>query len=114
MWASADNGSGVSWSRAVWYCGSSALGGQHDWRLPSIDELRMLFGGPPDEHGYRIAAPIRLTGWQWSRSAGEQPGEQWALDFGDGARASVVAGDSGLNRALCVRESKSLEKELPQ
>ena len=29
-----------------------------------------------------------------------------ALDFGDGGRASVAAGDSGLNRALCVRRAQ--------
>jgi hypothetical protein len=52
---------------------------------------------------------LLLTGLRskWPRasvySVGKEPGEQWSLDFGDGARASVVTGDSGLNRALCVR-----------
>lgn len=102
-WALADNGSGVTQAQAAYYCRHLALGGYRDWTLPSIEDLHRLFGGPANQNGYHIAAPIQLTGWEWSASAGKEPGEQWALDFGDGGRASVVTGDSGLNRALCVR-----------
>ena len=105
MWAAADNGSGVSWSQAKRYCRESSLGGFRDWTLPSIDDLQTLFGGPGNGSGYHVVGPIKLTGWQWSCTAGQQEGEGWALDFGDGGRASVVAGDSGLNRALCVRRA---------
>jgi hypothetical protein len=79
-----------------------ALGGYKDWTLTSIDDLHRLFGGPANQAGYHITAPIKLTGWEWSASAGTESGEQWALDFGDGARASVVAGDSRLTRSLCA------------
>ena len=102
-WASADNGSGVTQSQAAYYCRSLTLGGHRDWALPSIDELQLLFGGPANERGFHVTGPVRLTGWQWSSTEGVHPGETWALDFGDGGRASVVNGDSGLNRALCVR-----------
>jgi thiol:disulfide interchange protein DsbD len=102
-WAVADNGSGVTQAQAAYYCRNLMLGGYRDWTLPSIDDLHQLFGGAANQSGYHIAAPIKLTGWEWSASAGKDPGEQWALDFGDGGPASVVAGDSGLNRALCVR-----------
>jgi hypothetical protein len=103
MWAAADNGSGVTQSQAAYYCRSLTLTGYKDWTLPSIDDLQKLFGGPANLNGYHIVGPLKLTGWAWSSSAGKEPGEQWALDFGDGGRASVVTGDSGLNRALCVR-----------
>jgi hypothetical protein len=102
-WATADNGSGVSWSQATRYCRELTVGAFNDWTLPSIDELQHIFGGAENEDGRHIRGPIRLTGWAWSSTDGEQPGEGWAFDFGDGARASVAAGDSGLNRALCVR-----------
>ena len=105
MWTAADNGSGVTYSQAVYFCRSLDLGGYHNWSLPSIDDLQKLFGGPPDPDGHRISAPIKLTGWEWSSSPGKEPGERWGLDFGDGGRASLVMGDSGLNRALCVRRS---------
>jgi hypothetical protein len=103
MWATADNGSAVSYRQAAYYCQALTLGGYKDWTLPSIDDLHKLFGGPANASGFHISAPIKLTGWAWSSSAGKEPGEEWALDFGDGGRASVVMGDSGFNRALCVR-----------
>ena len=103
MWPAADNGFGVSAAQAAYYCRTLSLGGYADWTLPTIDELHGLFGGPANESGHHVRGPLRLTGWQWSASPGQEPGQQWALDFGDGARASAVTGDSGLNRALCVR-----------
>lgn len=102
-WAVADSGSGISLSQAIRYCRESTVGGFKDWTLPSIDELQMLFGGPENQNGRHIKGPIKLTGWEWSSTPGQQEGEGWVLDFGDGARASVAAGDSGLNRAVCVR-----------
>jgi Protein of unknown function (DUF1566) len=105
MWTAADNGSGVSWTQAQRYCRSLTLAGFKDWKLPSIDDLQGLVGGTDSQSTYRIKAPIKLSGWQWSLTPGKQDGEGWALDFGDGARASVAAGDSGLNRALCVRRA---------
>jgi hypothetical protein len=105
-WATADNGSGVSLAQAAYYCRTLTLAGRKDWTLPAIDDLQRLFGGPADQGGHHVVGPIKLTGWAWSSSPGSEPGEQWALDFGDGGRASVVTGDSGLNRALCVRPSE--------
>ena len=89
--------------QAVYYCQALTLAGHKDWTLPSIDDLHKLFGGPANANGFHIVAPIKLSGWTWSSSPGKEPGEEWALDFGDGGRASVVMGDSGFNRALCVR-----------
>lgn len=105
VWAASDNGFGVSQSQAAYYCHTLTSGGFSNWSLPAIDDLQRLFGGPANESGHHIAGPIKLTGWEWSSSPGQDVGQNWALDFGDGARASVVAGDSGLNRALCVRRA---------
>jgi len=107
VWAAADNSFGVSWTQASNYCNAITLSGHKDWTLPAIDELQTLFGGAADQNGHHVRGPIQITGWAWSSSPGREPGEQWALDFGDGGRASVVMGDSGLNRALCVRRSAS-------
>lgn len=103
MWTAADNGSGLTWRQAARYCRQLTLGGFKDWSLPSIDDLQSIFGGQENQVGFRTRGPIKLTGWQWSATPGKQDGEGWAFDFGDGGRASVAAGDSGLNRALCIR-----------
>ncbi|HEU0124121.1 MAG TPA: DUF1566 domain-containing protein [Bryobacteraceae bacterium] len=106
IWAAVDSGSGVTVSQAHAYCRQLAAGGFHDWRLPRIDELQTLFAGSTatsDERGFRLIAPLKLSGWSWSADEGREPAENWTLDLGDGARASVAAGDAGLNRALCVR-----------
>jgi hypothetical protein len=102
-WTAADNGSGLSWNQAQRYCRELTLAGFKDWRLPSIDDLQEISTTASNENGYRIKGPLKLTGWQWSATPGTQKGEGWAFDFGDGGRASVAAGDSGLNRALCIR-----------
>jgi formylglycine-generating enzyme required for sulfatase activity len=107
VWAAADNAFGVSWTQASNYCRALTLGGHKDWTLPAIDELQGLFGGATGQNGHHVRGPIAITGWAWSSSPGREPGEQWALDFGDGGRASVAMGDSGLNRALCVRRAIS-------
>src|SRR5271156_529056 len=72
VWASSDNGSGVSWSQAAYYCRALTLGGFHDWRLPSIDELQQLVSPSANASGYRITGPIKLTGWQWSSTLGAE------------------------------------------
>jgi hypothetical protein len=106
MWTAADNGSGLSWGQALRHCTDLAQDGFKDWTLPGIEQLQGLFTSNSETGGFHTKAPIKLSGWQWSSSAGQQSGEGWAFDFGDGGRASVAAGDSGLNRALCVRPAK--------
>ncbi|MEI9811513.1 MAG: DUF1566 domain-containing protein [Acidobacteriota bacterium] len=105
IWTAVDSDAPVTFSQASYHCSHLELGGDRDWRLASIEELQHLFGGPADARGYHVVGPLKLTGWQWSSTLGKEKGEAWALDFGDGARASVVMGDSGLNRALCVRSA---------
>ena len=101
MWTPSDNGVGVSQFQAAYFCRTLAAAGFSDWAFRRL----MIYSASSAAHRTRARAqgPIRLTGWAWSASPGQEPGQFWALDFGDGARASVVAGDSGLNRALCVR-----------
>jgi hypothetical protein len=106
IWTAADNGSGLSWSQAQRYCHELTLAGFKEWVLPSIDDLQQISTATSNDSGFRIKGALKLTGWQWSATPGMQKGEGWAFDFGDGGRASVAAGDSGLNRALCIRRSQ--------
>jgi hypothetical protein len=105
MWTVADNGSGLSWRQALRYCSELSVAGYRDWALPAIDDLQGIFEPTLNQGGFHVKGPFKLTGWQWSSTPGAQKGEGWAFDFGDGGRASVAAGDSGLNRALCVRHA---------
>jgi uncharacterized protein DUF1566 len=105
MWTVADNGSGLSWNQALRYCSELRAAGFRDWVLPAIDDLQRVFEPALNQGGFHVKGPFKLTGWQWSSTPGSQRGEGWAFDFGDGGRASVAAGDSGLNRALCVRHA---------
>jgi hypothetical protein len=102
-WTANDNGAGLSWRQAERYCRELTLDGMRGWTLPLIDDLQQIFESSKEQGGYHIKGNLKLTGWQWSSTPGSQPGEGWAFDFGDGGRASVSGGDSGLNRALCVR-----------
>ncbi len=105
MWTAADNGSGLSRSQAQRYCRELSLAGFKDWTLPSIEDLQGIFDNTQTQGAYHVRGSLKLTGWQWSATPGAQEGEGWALDFGDGGRASVADGDSGLNRALCIRHT---------
>lgn len=104
LWAASDNGIAATWSQATYFCSTLTISKQKHWRLPTIDELQTLFGGPADANGRHLPGPIKLTGWAWSSTPGKDYGQRWALDFGDGGRASAVMGDGGLNRALCVKK----------
>jgi hypothetical protein len=106
IWTASDNRSAVSWRQAVRYCREANIAGQTDWRLPAIEELQGIYRAPDQTNSaFHVKGPIKLSGWQWSATPGTQQGESWAFDFGDGGRASVAGGDSGLNRALCVRST---------
>jgi hypothetical protein len=105
VWATKDSQSGVSHLQAERFCSAATYGGFRDWKLPTIEQLESLVGAS-DSEGHRLKAPLKITGWEWSSTPGEREGEAWALDFGDGGRASVSGGDSGLNRALCVRVAR--------
>jgi phage baseplate assembly protein gpV len=106
MWTAADNHSGLSWRQAERYCRDLKTGAHSDWRLPTIDELQVIYQPHDDSNSaFHLRGPLQLSGWEWSATPGKQPGENWSFDFGDGGRASVAGGDSGLNRALCVRQT---------
>jgi Protein of unknown function (DUF1566) len=81
MWVVADNGSGLSLSQAKRFCQESSFAGFHDWVLPSINELQSLYDPAVDRDGRHVKGPLKLTGWEWSSTPGQQAGEGWVLDF---------------------------------
>lgn len=120
MWAGKDNGSDVSWKKAMKYCRDLRLAGHSDWRLANIDELRGIYdkdANAPGRAGPGIGRPatwhikgnLFLTGNQWSStqvldSRGHPYGYASRFDFNEGR---VFNGDElwfyTNKRALCVR-----------
>jgi hypothetical protein len=124
MWARQDNGSDVDWPEADAYCSKLKLANHSDWRLPTLEELQQIYD--PDimvrqvfDNGVayyvHVKGDLRLTGWHWSSSVGDGPGQpwQWAwlFQFTDARRSSPESGSpqktflhfSYSMRALCVR-----------
>lgn len=120
MWIAKDNGSDITWSKAMKYCRNLSLAGYSDWRLPSIDELEGIYDGSgfiaPHAEGVVLALAgtakggLLLTGArEWSSSRvlddrGHRTGIAWQYDFphGERWRFDPVGYKSSL-RALCVR-----------
>jgi hypothetical protein len=124
MWASRDNGSDVDWNQADAYCSKLQLAGYKDWRLPTIEELEGIFDPKVNAsgllvdkvtHDVHVRGNLKLTGWHWSSSLGDGPGQpwQWAwlFQFTDARRSEPEFGKPQKNfltfswsmRALCVR-----------
>ena len=120
VWTSRDNGSDISWSKAVKYCQRLNLAGYSDWRLPSIDELQNIYDGSgfsaPHSKGSvlglagKARGGLLLTGArEWSSSRllddrGHKTGIAWQYDFPHGERWRYdPIGYTGSLRALCVR-----------
>ncbi len=114
IWTKNDNDSDVNWNQASAYCANLRLGGNSDWRLPTIDELQGIYdpsisvtvpcgnGGSCTET-YHVKGNLKLSGWQWSRSAGNSSGEAWHFNFYSGGRGSDLLNCNRFDRALCVR-----------
>jgi hypothetical protein len=120
MWTAKDNGSDISWGKAVKYCQNLSLAGYSNWRLPSIDELQNIYDGSgftaPTPNGSmpvlagRAKGGLLLTGArEWSSSRvlddrGHHTGIAWQYDFPHGKRWRFdPIGYTGSLRALCVR-----------
>jgi hypothetical protein len=105
MWTNMDNGAGISWYEAVDYCHSLKLANHSDWRLPTIDELQILYDPDANIDGWHVRGKLKLTGSEWSNSLGNAISDAWFFNFGSGERRSLRFGASINLRAICVRRS---------
>jgi hypothetical protein len=94
MWATKDNGGGITWGNAKSYCDNYRGGGYTDWRMPTQDELAELHA----DGAY--VGKVVLTGiWIW---ASETRGSVAALfHFIDGSR-------HWLNQSLITTTGRAL------
>lgn len=121
MWAGKDNGTDVSWYKAMKYCRKLRLAGYSDWRLPMVGELGQIYDGSVNAPGlagpdkkkraftFHVKGNLFLTGDQWSSTRlyddrGHPSGYAWRFDFNEGR--SFDGDELWFNtnkHALCVR-----------
>ncbi len=87
MWAAKDNEYDLNWVSAKSYCDNYRGGGYKDWRMPTEEELKGIFGsGEPRPGKCQQAQSMTLTElinlscyWVWTSSTNIVPGGQAAL-----------------------------------
>lgn len=117
QWAVATNGEDITWPEAVEYCAALSLGGDDDWRLPTLAELEALHDAEA-EGGEGIRSPFVIGGCcLWSsvslverpaadgdEIAGRPEMYHWGFMFDGGfPYYAVHIFDDG--RALCTRDA---------
>jgi tetratricopeptide (TPR) repeat protein len=111
MWTKRDAGQEMNWESAQRYCNSCTADGYHDWRLPTIAELRTLLNegmqstGNVNQAHYSIRDPIELSSYTVWSSEAVAPGANvyWCAYYkGKGARIKCNT-DAGV---LCVRHTQ--------
>ena len=102
------NGVHVNLPEAVDFCRSLQLADYHDWRVPTISELRSIYDPDLKVGGFHVKGNLQLSGWEWSETPGMDDGEGWLLNyrFNNGRPVSALLQlSSRYFRALCVRNS---------
>jgi hypothetical protein len=109
-WASKDSSSNINWSKAKSYCESYRGGGHTDWRMPTQDELAVLYDASKTYES-RCGYDVHLTNlihvsctWVW---ASDTRGSDVAYyDFLYGYRGWTRPSIDRSYRALPVRSGR--------
>ena len=106
MWAASDNGTDIDFDNAEIYCNSFSAGGFSNWRLPDIEELKVLFDEEARKtKAFGITEKISLSSCcPWSSY--DSTGVSSMIDFRTGKEIWGYKGDKELLRALPVRQRK--------
>jgi len=99
LWQQSPSDKRFIWQEAIEYCKSLTLAGHNDWRLPTIDELKVLIN-----RKYRPSIdPIfeYEIGWHWSSSTSVLgPDYAWLVNFVSGGVGNGYKGGVGFVRAV--------------
>ncbi len=88
----ADAGKLMGWKQACDFATALDASGYRDWRLPTQNELDVLW------KGRNFIGGFSLTGWYWSSSSSNF-GPLWVQRFSDGYQFSYAHRSEG----ICVR-----------
>jgi Protein of unknown function (DUF1566) len=89
MWSRQDNGTNVDWYHARDFCLGANWGGFVNWRLPTAEELQVIY------------EKIQPNDWNWSSSVIADRNSAFVVRFSHGE--STLYPFQNLARALCVR-----------
>ena len=111
-WTRHDDGVGRDWHKADAYCQSLSIDDAAGWRLPSIEELRRLYGGTTrvqcGDEMCVIDPVFTLTSpYVWSATQQAGPNARTYLDFRFGTELSPSITPRLVRSVLCVRTSSS-------
>jgi Protein of unknown function (DUF1566) len=109
MWAAKDNGYGLNWANAKYYCENYHLGGYTDWRMPTQEELEGLYDDAKtylSDCGFDVHLTefIRLTCIASWASDGRGPAAA-RFRYYDGTSYSYYLWSENATRILPVRRS---------
>ena len=90
-----------SWSKAMQYCKTLSAFGHHDWRVPTLGELAVLYSNRADIGGFNETGLIgNAPGYYWtSLAVGDD--SAWGQRFNDGYHDDFSKRRNALLR--CVR-----------
>jgi hypothetical protein len=100
LWQQSSSDKALTWQEANEYCKSLTLTGHNDWRLPTIEELKVLINMKYDT----TIDPVFECkhGWYWSSSAyiNSNPNVNWGVGFHVGMVYSGYRDGVGFVRAV--------------
>jgi hypothetical protein len=114
VWEKSPQTTSARWSAARRACAEKSVGGQKDWRLPSLEELASLVDysvGPPSlalPPGHPFLSIQSSVYWSSSRP-GDDPKGSWGVHFGLGGGATFINWAHSVP-AWCVHDGMSADQ----
>ncbi len=99
-----DSGELITWEVAKDRCEKNTAGGYNDWRLPTQDELAILYRKRNDIGGFASTDSNNNEVWYWSSTA--KDGGRGEVRFTDGRSNNNYLYDTVVRHCRCVRDLK--------
>lgn len=94
---------GIDWESAKLICENSIIGGFDDWRLPTIDELALMYNNKDAIGGFKSGENKNIWYWSASETVSYSGKTYRVLNFTNGDQSSLLP-----NQKISVRAVRSL------